>query len=36
MKDFLSVVEFAAAAGVSKQAIYKRLSKDIKRSAKVV
>lgn len=29
MKDFLSVVEFAAAAGVSKQAIYKRLSKDI-------
>ena len=29
MKDFLSVVEFAAAAGITKQAVYKRIKQDL-------
>ena len=29
MKDYLTVVEFAAAAGITKQAVYKRIKQDL-------
>lgn len=29
MKDFLTVLEFAAAAGITKQAVYKRIKQDL-------